>query len=273
MACSTISHWDFIARKPHECGVNAKIEVATQAMNFDPLCQQIGYFFKDPQLLTQACTHKSFINEQALKGLKDNERLEFLGDAVLDLVMSDLLMERFPELPEGGLTKLRAGLVNDSVLSEIAQAIDLGHYLFVGRGEELTGGRQKKSILSSALEALIAAVYLDSRQEGMCNVQHVVHRLFAKEIPEEATAFLSYKTELQEFVQKRLHTVASYALTKASGPDHQKEFEVIAVVDGTTYGRGNGNTKKQAEQQAAKEALTVLESLAATSDHPFSQGR
>lgn len=229
-------------------------------MNFAPLCQKIGYFFRDAELLQQACTHKSYVNEQAIKEGQDNERLEFLGDAVLDLVISELLMERFPKLPEGGLTKLRAALVSESGLSKIAEALELGQYLLLGRGEELTGGRQKKSILSSSFEALIAAIYMDTRQEGIFPVQTVIHKLFQNEIPQEATAFLShdFKTELQEHVQKRLHTTASYQLSKISGPDHQKEFEVIAMIAGKEYGRGEGSSKKQAEQLAAKEALKTF---------------
>lgn len=242
-------------------------------MNFDPLCQQIGYFFNDTELLYQAFTHKSFISEHPIEDRKDNERLEFLGDAVIGLVISDLLMEQFPDLPEGGLSQLRAGLVSETGLSKIAQELELGQYLFLGRGEELTGGRQKKSILSNTLEALMAAIYVDSRPEGLAPVQKVVQRLFAKEIPAEASAFLpnNFKAELQEFVQKSLQTTPSYKLANVSGPDHQKQFEVIAMIAGKAYGHGSGNTKKQAEQLAAKETLAALGILESPSDLPLSQ--
>ncbi|MBF0278027.1 MAG: ribonuclease III [SAR324 cluster bacterium] len=231
-------------------------------MNFSTLSQRIGYQFINSEVLRQACTHKSFVNEHADAEIKDNERLEFLGDAVLDLVVSDLLMERFPDLPEGGLTKLRASLVSESGLSKIAEAIDLGKFILLGKGEELTGGREKKSILSSTFEALIAAIYIDSREQGLNTVRKVIQDLFENEIPSTEETFFprDYKTELQEYVQKRFHTISTYKLYNASGPDHEKEFEVAALIDDREYGRGKGSSKKQAEQVAAKEALSQLKS-------------
>ena len=232
----------------------------SRTMNFEPLCRKIDYFFKNYQLLRQACTHKSFVNEQSLGGNEDNERLEFLGDAVLDLLISDLLMDHFPDLSEGGLTKLRASLVSETGLSKIAHSIDLGAYLLLGRGEELTGGRQKKSILSSSLEALIAAIYTDTRQEGLLPVQKVVHKLFKKEIPRTVDSYLLHddKTDLQEFVQKNFKATVVYNLLNTFGPEHQKEFEVVATIDEKELGRGRGSSKKQAEQRAAREALFAL---------------
>ena len=229
-------------------------------MNFEPLCQKIGYSFKNTNLLRQACTHKSYVNEQAPEGEEDNERLEFLGDAVLDLVISDLLMARFPDLSEGGLTKIRANLVSEAGLSKIALSIDLGVYLLLGKGEEMTGGRQKKSILSGSLEALIAALYIDTRQEGLLPVQKVVHHLFKEEIPAKVDFYSPHdaKTDLQEFVQKNLHASVIYKLLSTFGPEHQKEFEVVATIDEKEYGRGSGSSKKQAEQQAARVALSAL---------------
>ena len=236
-------------------------------MNFGPLCQQIGYQFNDIDLLHQACTHKSYVNEQSEEAGGDNERLEFLGDAVLDLVISDHLMERFPQLPEGGLTKLRAGLVSETGLSKIAEAIGLGQYLFLGKGEVLTGGREKKSILSSSLEALIAAIYVDTREEGLYTVQQVIHRLFENEIPRDTASFFSrdFKSELQEYVQKKFHAITTYKVFNASGPDHQKEFEVMVIIDEKEQGRGKGASKKQAEQLAAKAALSALRAMEAES--------
>ncbi len=232
-------------------------------MTFDSLCQRIGYHFKNTEVLRQACTHKSYVNEQSESGSGDNERLEFLGDAVLDLVISDLLMEQFPKLPEGGLTKLRASLVSETGLSKIAEAIDLGQYLLLGKGEELTGGREKKSILSCAFEALIAAIYVDSREMGLLPVQRVIHHLFENEIPPDEGSFLfhDFKTELQEYAQKKFQTTATYQLFSASGRDHEKEFEIAAILNEKEYGRGKGASKKRAEQLAAKAALAVLRSL------------
>ncbi len=229
-------------------------------MNFEPLCKKIGYSFKNPHLLRQACTHKSYVNEQSIEGELDNERLEFLGDAVLDLVISDLLMARFPGLSEGGLTKLRANLVSETGLSKIAQSIDLGAYLLLGRGEELTAGRQKNSILSSSLEALIAAIYTDARQEGLLPVKKVVYHLFEQEIPVAVDSFPSHdsKSELQEYAQKNFQAIVIYQLHNTFGPEHQKEFEVVAMIDEKEYGRGRGSSKKQAEQLAAREALSAL---------------
>ncbi len=225
--------------------------------HLDQLCEQIGYQFKDRSLLRQACTHKSYANEQ-LKKCSDNERLEFLGDAVLDLVISDVLMELFPDLPEGGLTKLRASLVSETGLSKIAEAIDLGSCLLLGKGEELTGGRHKKSILSSSLEALIAAVYVDLQKENWSLVKRLVWELFQDELPDNVDTFFShdYKTDLQEYVQKRFGTTTTYKLLNTYGPDHQKLFEVVAMVDNKPCGSGQGTSKKQAEQFAAQEALS-----------------
>lgn len=232
-----------------------------KTINLEQLTERLQYQFCNIDLLKQACTHKSFANEQKQSKSQDNERLEFLGDAVLDLVISDMLMDSFPDLPEGGLTKLRAGLVSETGLSKIAQAIDLGEFLLLGKGEELTGGRKKNSILSSSLEAVVAAIYLDTRAEGIGPVKVVIERLFQEQFPTDVSAFFShdFKTELQELVQKRFHTVIQYKLLKASGPDHQKKFEVTAVVVDQEYGRGVGTSKKQAEQRAAAAALSVLQ--------------
>lgn len=231
-------------------------------MELDILAERLKHSFEHKSLLEQACTHKSFANEQPVEGAKDNERLEFLGDAVLDLVISDMLMDRFPNLPEGGLTKLRAGLVSESGLSKIAKSIELGDFLLLGKGEELTGGRFKNSILSSSLEAVIAAIYLDTRASaGIDVVQRVIHDLFRNEFPTDVSSFFShdYKTELQEHVQKKFHTVIHYKLLKSTGPDHQKKFEVTATIGDHEYGRGIGTSKKQAEQHAAQVALENLQ--------------
>ncbi len=231
---------------------------------FRELCQQLRYQFHNFSLLEIALTHTSYANERRETETVDNERFEFLGDAVLDLVISELLMKRFPELPEGGLTKIRAGLVSAAGLSRISKRVGLGQYIHLGKGEEMTGGREKDSILSSTLEAVFAAIYLDSRTEhGIQRVQKVIHHLFEEEIPQAVESFDShdFKTELQEYIQKQFHTIATYKLVSTSGPDHQKEFEVCAMVDEREVGRGTGSSKKQAEQLAAKEALQQFKLL------------
>lgn len=231
-------------------------------MNPEKLCQRLGYGFKDANLLKQALTHKSFAHERHLSLNQDNERLEFLGDAVLDLVLSDDLMSRFPEMNEGGLSKLRASLVSEHGLYTIAQNIELGKYLLIGRGEKVTGGREKSSILADALEALFAAIYLDSRDDGgLEQVARVIMNLFEQHIPRQSQDFISQdaKTTLQEVVQKQKQGLVTYELVGEFGPDHQKEFEMIALIDGVEYGRSLGNSKKQAEQRAARIALESLQ--------------
>lgn len=229
-----------------------------ETKNLETLYQDLHYNFQDEQLINQALTHKSYAHENQNENIPNNERLEFLGDAVLDLIISDLLMERFPLLSEGGLSRIRAGLVSESGLSKIAVSMDLGKYLYIGKGEVLTGGRQKSSILSDALEAVFAAVYLDSRDNyGLDSVREVIVKLFEEHIPKEFGAFnfRDFKTELQEYVQKKFHTVTVYQLVNEEGPDHQKTFEVSVKIMDKEYGRGVGMSKKQAEQSAAEKAI------------------
>ena len=219
----------------------------------DELLNKLGYQFENQDLLRQALTHKSHVNEKNV----NNERLEFLGDAVLDLVISELLMTQFPDLPEGGLSKIRAGLVNESGLNKIATSIDLGKHLFMGKGEEMTGGRSKSSLLADAMEALFAAIYTDSKDAyGLQKTRDVIENLFNAEIPKTLESFSSidFKTELQEYVQKHFRLLATYELINEFGPDHQKEFEMAVVIGPHEYGRGKGMSKKQAEQAAARQA-------------------
>ena len=181
---------------------------------------------------------------------------------MLDLLVSELLMERFPDLDEGGLSKFRASLVNEARLSRIAAHLDLGCFLRLGRGEEMTGGREKPSLLADALEAVIAALYLDSRSEGgVEKTAQVVEQLFDEELPKESSAFISrdYKSELQELAQKLLSTLCLYELVGAEGPDHEKEFEMAVLINNREYGRGKGTSKKEASQTAARTALTQLQ--------------
>jgi ribonuclease-3 len=207
-----------------------------------------------PPLLERALTHRSFAYEHG--GLPTNERLEFLGDSVLGLVVTDSLFHRHPDLPEGQLAKLRAAVVNMRALADVGRGLDLGGFLRLGRGEEGTGGRDKSSILADTLEALIGAVYLD---RGLDEASALVHRLFDPLIEASAGlgAGLDWKTSLQELTATVGIGVPEYAVTE-SGPDHEKMFQATARVGGADYGMGSGRSKKEAEQQAAEAAWTSL---------------
>jgi ribonuclease-3 len=225
------------------------------------LLERIGYTFADQKLLRLSLTHKSYANENSENGQEHNERLEFLGDAVLGFVVSDLLMERFPSLAEGELSKLRAALVTESSLADLARGIGLGDLLRIGRGEEQSGGRNKNSILSDALEALLAGIYLDSRNRGGTDtVYRVIERLIAPRMETGAAegAAFDYKTELQEWAQKTHREAVRYRIVEESGPDHDKTFEAAVIFRDRECGRGRGRSKKQAEQAAAKAALDNL---------------
>ena len=227
------------------------------------LCDQIDYQFRDEELLELALTHKSFTEFESKTGERNNEKLEFLGDAVLDMAISELLMERFPELDEGGLSKFRASLVNEDGLAHIARKMKLGDSLRMGKGEDLSGGREKPSLLADALEAVLAAIYLDSRKtEGFSRVSKIIYDLYHEELPEQVDSFISrdYKSELQEFVQKNLNLPANYELVNQFGPDHQKEFEMVVKVEERILGKGRGFSKKQAGQAAAQDALNSMQS-------------
>ena len=179
------------------------------------------------------------------------------------MAISELLMERFPELDEGGLSKFRASLVNEDGLAHIARKMKLGDSLRMGKGEDLSGGREKPSLLADALEAVLAAIYLDSRKtEGFSRVSKIIYDLYHEELPEQVDSFISrdYKSELQEFVQKNLNLPANYELVNQFGPDHQKEFEMVVKVEERILGRGRGFSKKQAGQAAAQDALNRMQS-------------
>lgn len=213
----------------------------------------LSYTFKNEGTLLQALTHKSYANEK--KGpLTDNERLEFLGDAVLDLAISHLIMEKFPNLSEGEMSKLRASVVNESSLAAMAKGVGLDQYLLLGRGEELSGGRKKPSILADSFEAVIAAIYMDGGfEEAFRIVSGHFSRLLSK-----TDLYIDYKTRLQELTQERLRCMPVYNLKSTSGPDHARMFEVELQIEGRLYGTGSGKTKKEAEQEAAREALENL---------------
>ena len=215
--------------------------------------EMIGYTFKDEQLLKQALTHSSYANEKHLKKLSDNERLEFLGDAVLEVTSSEFLFNNYQNLTEGKLTKLRASIVCEPTLATCAEELHVGDYLYLGRGEDQTGGRKRKSVLSDALEAIIGAIYLDG---GFANAKEFVLKFIMTDI-EHKHLFYDSKTILQEVVQGE-HKNLGYILLEETGPDHDKNFLVAVIIDGKAISKGSGHTKKAAEQEAAYQALLIL---------------
>ena len=223
--------------------------------------RRLGYRFRHRSHLKRALTHRSFVNELRLPATEHNERYEFLGDAVLELAVSRLLMERFPEAPEGELSKLRAAIVNEAQLAELARGIGLGEHLNLGKGEDQTGGRDKPSLLSDAFEAVLGAIYLD---RGFGKAFDVVERLYRAVLDRAGgVGFIrDYKTRLQEVSQARFRAVPSYRLQRTAGPDHAKTFEVHLYIQNERWGVGRGASKKTAEQAAAAEALARLEGAA-----------
>ena len=219
------------------------------------LQQSISYTFKEPMLLERALTHKSFANENKVH--YHNERMEFLGDAVLSLIVSEYLMRTCPDSTEGDLSRLRAAIVSEPALAVIGRALALGAYLLLGKGEEQTGGRDKDSLLADSLEAVIAALYLDRGKDA---AEAFILRFFEDVIKMTCASrtTLDYKTALQERCQERLKQLPEYRVASETGPDHQKQFDVELLVKGQLYGRGTGKSKKEAEQKAAKEALEKL---------------
>ena len=217
--------------------------------------ETIGYAFQNPSLLTNALTHSSYANESG-RHVQSNERLEFLGDAVLSIVVSDHLFRHFTHLPEGELTKIRSSLVCEKSLCGLARKIGLGEHLLLSRGEQNTGGRQRDSILADAFEALLAAIYIDG---GMEAADQFVVRFVLPELKEKkAPPFRDYKTALQEVIQQNPEELLEYVLTGSSGPDHDKHFVVEVRINSNVVGRGEGRSKKDAEQSAAHEALKMM---------------
>jgi len=217
----------------------------------------IKYSFNDERLLITALTHTSFANENDIPHYDNNQRLEFLGDAVLDLIVSEELFKKFPTYPEGDLTKIRAMVVCESKLAEKAKMINLGEHLLLGKGEEATGGRSRTSVLADAFEALIGAIYLDGGYE---DVRRFVHSYLIDDALKIGTEkdFRDYKTALQELVQNDYNQRLQYKVCREEGPDHAKVFYVSVNLNGRELGRGKGRNKKEAEQMAAKEALKHL---------------
>jgi ribonuclease-3 len=228
----------------------------SDASSIERLARRLGHRFKTPRLLEEALTHKSYLNEAPDPPEADNERLEFLGDAVLDLVISERFLSQFPEAPEGELSKLKAKTVSEAALSQVARRLELGGALVLGRGEELTGGRDKPSLLADALEAVIAAVYLDG---GLDAARQVVLHAFADLLENlSRPEAMDYKTELQERCQRDFSVLPVYRVLRESGPDHHKQFDIELTIRGEVYGVGTGRSKKEAEQQAARAALEII---------------
>lgn len=221
------------------------------------LFEKLGYTFKNPDLLGQAFQHASYVNERPEHGLEDNERLEFLGDTVLDLAISHLLMERYPEAPEGELSRYRAMIVDEAGLSKIARRLALGGHILLGKGEELSAGRRKPSILADTMEALLGALYLDA---GFDRTLEVIRRLFGPLVERVGSpeVISDYKSRLQEHTQKVHRCLPRYILVDESGPPHDRRFRVELWLNGTPLAEGMGKSKKEAEQAAAKEAYQCL---------------
>ncbi len=217
--------------------------------------EAIGYHFHNISLLQNALTHSSFANERWHNSLLSNERLEFLGDSILGMLVAEYLYQNFPDRPEGELTRMRADMVCEKTLAGVAARIHLGEHLLLGHGEEQGGGRSRDSILADAVESVIAASFLDG---GIQAAQQFVKTFILTQVPVSQLHNVDYKTKLQELVQQKKNQVLSYVLVGESGPDHDKHFQVAVSLNGNPVGRGEGRSKKRAEQEAAKAAIDHL---------------
>ena len=215
----------------------------------------LGYRFHNITLLQNALTHSSYANEHWHDSLRSNERLEFLGDSILGMVVAEYLYRNFPDRPEGELTRMRADMVCENSLARIAEQVDLGKHLLLGNGEEQGGGRNRPSILADAVESVIAASFLDG---GMAAAEGIIRRFVLSNVPVSKLKNLDYKTSLQELVQQKKNQQLSYQMVGEKGPDHDKEFFVEVSLNGTVVGKGSGSSKKRAEQDAARAAMEAL---------------
>ena len=215
----------------------------------------IGYRFKNITLLQNALAHSSYANERWHNSLMSNERLEFLGDSILGMVVAEFLYHNFADRPEGELTRMRADMVCETSLARIAEQVDLGKHLLLGHGEEQGGGRNRPSILADAMESVIAASFLDG---GMAAAEGIIRRFVLCNVPVSRLQNLDYKTSLQELVQQKKNQQLSYRLVGESGPDHDKEFFVEVTLNDVVVGKGSGSSKKRAEQDAARAAIAAL---------------
>lgn len=223
-------------------------------LNSEELEMKIGYSFKDKNLFKQALTHSSYTNEQKINKLGDYERIEFLGDAVLEIVSSEFLFHKYPNVPEGKLTKMRASMVCESSLAMCARDLDLGKYIFFGKGEEGCGGRTRESILADVMEAIIGAIYLDA---GFEQAKAHIMKFVLVDL-EDKVLFSDSKSALQEVVQAMEDSILEYVITGENGPEHCKTFSVDVLINGKVVGSGEGKNKKAAEQSAAYQALLKL---------------
>ena len=215
----------------------------------------IGYHFRNINLLQNALTHSSYANERYHNSLMSNERLEFLGDSILGMVVAEHLYRNFPDRPEGELTRMRADMVCERALAEVANRLSLGQHLLLGHGEERFGGRSRESILADAVESVIAATYVDG---GMTAAVDFIRKFILCDVPAQRLRNADYKTTLQELVQQKKNQVLTYELVGESGPDHDKKFDVEVCLNGQVVGRGVGSSKKRAEQEAARVAMENL---------------
>ena len=238
-----------------------KMEMLNLPLDPISLEKKIGHTFKDKELLVMALTHSSYSNELKVKKLRCecNERLEFLGDSVLSIIVSEYLFMTFPDWPEGNLTRMRADVVCEKALSKFATEIGLGNYLLLGHGEEKSNGRERKSILADAFEALLAAIYIDSGADGKKNVSAFLMPHIIREVASyQDKKSEDYKTALQQIIQQADGERLEYVTVSESGPDHMKTFTVEARLNSNVIGHGVGKTKREAEQNAAKEALELF---------------
>jgi len=222
------------------------------------LQHRLGHIFSSPELLREALTHKSYANEQLRDSTACNERKEFLGDAVLDLVTADFLYHNYPQFPEGELSRIRAELVSATALAKVARKLQLGCCLRLGRGEQRSGGNDKDNLLADALEAVFGAIFIDAGWSVACDVLMSLFEVAAKQVAGRKSQ--DYKTRLQELAQAHYGQAPSYELTDVSGPDHQRHYSVVVCCDGKKLGEGSGSSKKSAQQQAACLALQKFES-------------
>ena len=217
--------------------------------------KNLNYTFRERRLLENAVTHSSYANEKWKNSLASNERLEFLGDSILGFVVAEYLYRSYPDHPEGDLTRMRADLVCETSLAQVAARLELGKHLLLGHGEEQGGGRTRNSITADAVESVIAAVYLDG---GFAAAKKIVERLILSDVPKGRPRNFDFKTALQELVQRKKNQVLAYVLLEESGPDHNKTFRVEVTLNGQVVGTGSGSSKKRAEQAAAEMAIGEL---------------
>lgn len=225
--------------------------------NIENLYRKLDYYFTRTDLISEALRHSSYVNEYRELRLKDNERLEFLGDAVLDLAISHILMEKFSDLREGDLSKYRAAIVNESGLCRVARFLELGKYIFLGKGEEMTNGREKPSILANTMESVLGALYMDAGFEKTLAIITVLFMPVIDNIKSKKSDN-DYKSMLQEYTQEQLKTLPEYILTDENGLPHNKTFRVAVKIGEAAFAEGIGKSKKEAEQNAAREAFYCL---------------